>query len=246
MNHLLFGFALCASLAIYPGGLTTLVAALAGGSAALLPRRRSRPALTGMLPSPLASFLGLALATMVVAPMPWPDNPVAPVGISWAAGTNLGGIAVSLSGLWGLQLLASGQPQRGRSLALTGSCSLGMVLLALALHSDSWSGLLGAGGLGAELGRVLLAALWLCCLPLVLGGPPGGLSIRAFGWAAGAGMCLLLGLPQLQSAPFPLVLVAWWSLLAALGLAWVVGSVFGPGQLRRLGISLPAATLNAP
>ena len=31
MNHLLLGFALCAALAIYPGGLAALVAALAGG-----------------------------------------------------------------------------------------------------------------------------------------------------------------------------------------------------------------------
>lgn len=246
MNHLLFGFALCAALAIYPGGVAVIVAAMAGGSARLLRGQANRSSLRGLLPSPVGALLGLVLAALVVAPLPWPDNPVAPVGISWASGSDLGGIALSLSGLWGFQLLGSTDAQRGRTLTLAGVWSLGLVLLALALHSATWSGVLSAGGLGAEVGRVLLAVAWLCGLPLLLGGAPDGLSIRGFGWAAGAGMCLLLALPQLQSAPFPLAVAGWWGLLAFLGLACWAGATWGPRPLRRLGISVAAATLNVP
>ncbi|HVB13426.1 MAG TPA: hypothetical protein VNH38_01545 [Candidatus Dormibacteraeota bacterium] len=243
MNHLLFGFALCASLAIYPGGLAVLVGSLVGGAAQLGARRGG---LRGWLAEAVirswSSMLGLALAGLVLAPMPWPDNPVAPVGISWAAGSNLGGIALSLSGLWALQLLGSSQPRRGWVLLLLGSWSVGLVLFALAVHSGSWSGILTAGGLGAEVARVGLAVLGLGSLPWVLWGAPGGSSLRGAAWAAVAGVALFLALPQLQSAPFPAVLIAWWALLAALGLAWAVVATWGP----RLGFSVSAATLNAP
>ena len=247
MNHLLFGFALCAALAIYPGGLAALVASLAGGAGQLLLRGPGRPRwVAEAVSSPWSSLLGLALAGLVLAPMPWPDNPVAPVGISWASGSNLGGIALSLSALWALQLLGSAQSRRGWVLTLLGAWSLGLVLLALAVHSGSWAGVLTAGGLGAELGRVLLAALGLCSLPWVMMGPPGGASLRGSGWAAGAGVALLLALPQLQAVPFPVVLVAWWALLVALGLVWAGGAAWGAGPARRLGLSVAAATLNTP
>jgi hypothetical protein len=196
-----------------------------------------------VVPNPSTSLLALALAGLALAPMPWPDNSVAPVGVSWASGSDLGGIALSLACLWALQLL--GSPRRGLALVVAGAWSWGLVLLSLAVHSASWSGVLTAGGVGAEVGRVLLATVLLGSLPWVLG-PPGGASFRGCGWAAGVGMALLLGLPQLQTDPFPLALGVWWALLAALGLAWVAGTTWGPGQLRRLGISVSAATLKAP
>ncbi|MGC1184254.1 MAG: hypothetical protein WBA31_03760 [Candidatus Dormiibacterota bacterium] len=247
MNHLLFGFAVCAALAIYPGGLAAMVAALAGGLAPLaLDRRKgwadwaARPAnSTGLL-------LGLALAGLVVAPMPWPDNPVSPIGISWAAGSSLGGIALSLSGLWALQLLGSKGLWRPLVVVLLGIWSMGLLTMALVVHTGNWAGVLDAGGLGAELGRVGLAVLGIACLPLALGGAPGGLSLRSAAWAAGAGMALLLALPQLQAVPFPVAFGAWWVLMVALGLAWSAGARWGLGIIRNLGLSLPAATLNVP
>jgi hypothetical protein len=247
VNHLLFGFALCAALAVYPGGLAVVVAALAGGGATLLRRGAGGwTACLGAMPSPFRLILGLMLAGLVLAPMPWPDNPVAPVTVSWASGSDLGGIGLTLAGLWALQLLGAGRSRDGRALAAAGAWSLALVALALAVHSATWSSLLSAGGLGAELGRLLLAVLALATLPLVLGGPPGGVSLRSCGWAAGAGMALLLALPQLRTAPFGLALVAWWVLLALLGLAWWAGSAGGPRVVRRLGMGAPAATLNVP
>jgi hypothetical protein len=247
VNHLLFGFALCAAFVVYPGGLAALVAALAGGGAALLRRGGGRwRAVLGAAPSPSRTILGLALVGLVLAPMPWPDNPVAPVAVSWASGRDFGGIGLSLAGLCGLQLLGAERPRDGSSLAVAGAWSLGLVVLALAVHAITWSSLLSAGGLGAELGRVLLAVLGLVIIPLALGGPPGGVSLRSCSWAAGAGMVLLLALPQLQTAPFPLALAAWWVLLVVLGLAWSAGSAWGPGGLRRLGLIAPAATLDIP
>jgi hypothetical protein len=246
VNHLLFAFALCAALAIYPGGLASLVASLMGSSGALLRGRLGGPRLGALtVPKPWTTLLALALVGVALAPMPWPDNPVAPVEVSWASGTDLGGIVLSLGCLWALQLLGAPPGRRGAAFALAGAWSWGLLLLSLAVHSATWSGVLTAGGLGAEVGRVLLAVSWLGSLPWVLG-PPGGVSFRGCGWAAGVGMSLLLGLPQLQSAPFPLALSAWWLVLAAIGLVWVVGATWGPGLRGRLGLSASAATLNAP
>ncbi|HVC22313.1 MAG TPA: hypothetical protein VNH82_02630 [Candidatus Dormibacteraeota bacterium] len=247
MNHLLFGFALCAALAIYPGGLAVLVAALAGGLAPFALGRREGWAGWAARPgNSTRLLLGLALAGLVVAPMPWPDNPVSPIGISWAAGSSLGGIALSLSALWALQLLGSKGPWPALVLVLLGIWSMGLLLLALAVHTVSWSGVLDAAGLGAELGRLGLAVLGIACLPLALGGGPGGLSLRSAAWAAGVGMALLLALPQLQTVPFPVAFGAWWVLMAILGLVWSAGARWGQRFIRNLGLVLPAATLNAP
>jgi hypothetical protein len=247
VNHLLFGFALCAALAIYPGGLAALVAALAGGAAQLITRkRRILSAWAVGLSDPTPLLLGVVLTGLVVAPMPWPDNPVAPIGISWAAGSSLGGIALSLGSLWGLQLLAAREPWRPWILWSLGIWSVGLVILALAVHEMNWSGILEARGLGAELGRVGLAAVGLASLPWALRGRPGGASVRSAAWAATAGMALLLALPQLQFAPLPVTLAAWWALVAALGVAWVVGSRWGPRTFRNFGVAVPAATLDSP
>lgn len=247
MNHLLFGFALCAALVIYPGGLAALVASVAGGVAQRWFRPPARPGWLGAaIERPWSSVLGLALAGIVLAPMPWPDNPVAPIGISWASGSDLGGIALSLGGLWALELLGSSQSRRGWVLTILGTWTLGLVLLALAVQSDSWSGILTAGGLGAELGRLVLAGLALSALPWVLRGAPGGTSVKGAAWAAGAGIALLLALPQLQAVPFPVALAAWWVLLLVLGLGWAVVTNWGPRVAGRLGFAFSAATLNVP
>jgi hypothetical protein len=246
VNHLLFAFAVCAALAIYPGGLAGLVAAVLGSSGSLLPGRVGtfgRGALP--MPRPWEMLLALVLLGLALAPMPWPDNPVTPVGISWASGTDLGRIALSVGCLWALQLLGAPRSRRGLAFALAGVWSWGLLLLSLAVHSATWSGVLGAGGVGAEVGRVVLAVAWLASLPWALG-PPGGMSFRGFGWAAGVGMGLLLALPQLQSAPFPLALGLWWGVMAGVGLAWVAGARLGPRLRVHLGFAAPAATLNAP
>jgi len=245
VNHLLFAFALCAALAIYPGGLAGLTAAVLGSSGALLRGRAAVLGRAALIPRPWAMLLALALAGLALAPLPWPDNPVAPVGISWASGTDLGGIALSVGCLWALQLLGAPRSRRGLAFAVAGAWSWGLLLLSLAVHSATWSGVLGAGGVGAEAGRLVLAVTWLGSLPWVLG-PPGGLSFRGLGWAAGVGMGLLLGLPQLQSAPFPLVLGLWWGVMAGVGLVWAAGASSGPRLWGHLGLAPPAATLNAP
>jgi hypothetical protein len=246
VNHLLFGFAICAALAIYPGGLAGLVAAQMGNSGALLRGRVAAFDLRGLpIPRPWAMLLGLTLLGLALGPMPWPDDPVAPVGISWASGADLGGIALSLGCLWALQLLGAPRSRRGAAFALAGVWSWGLLLLSLGVRSATWSGVLGAGGLGAEVVRVLLAVAWVGSLPWVLG-PPGGLSFRGCGWAAGVGMGLLLALPQLQTAPFPLALGLWWAVLAAMGLVWATGAKWGPRIWGRLGFAASAATLNAP
>ncbi|MGA7173574.1 MAG: hypothetical protein WCB86_09965 [Candidatus Dormiibacterota bacterium] len=247
MNHLLFGFALCAALAIYPGGLAVLVASLVGGGAQLWFPPNSRPGwLTGAVERPWSSLLGLAVAGTVLAPVPWPDNPVAPVGISWASGSTVGGIALTLGGLWALLLLGSNQPHRGSVLAILAGWSLGLVILATAVHSGSWSGVLSAGGAGAEAGRVGLAGVAICVLPWVLRGAPGGTSVRGAAWAATAGLALFLALPQLQAVPFPVALAAWWSLLGAISLGWAAGANWGVRIAGRLGLAASAATLNVP
>ncbi len=246
MNHLLFGFAVCAALAIYPGGLAALAASLAGGAAQLfLTTRQNRSPITS-LGRPWSSLMGIALAGFVLAPLPWPDNPVAPVEISWASGTEMGGVALSLAGIWGLVLLGSSQHRRGWAICSLGAWSLGIVLLSTAVGANSWEGILNAGGLGAELGRVGLAGLGLLTLPWALAGAPGGTSTRGLAWAAGTGAYLFLALPQLQSVLFPVALLAWAGLMAALGAAWAVGSRWGPILVRRVGRPASAATLNAP
>jgi hypothetical protein len=246
VNHLLFAFAVCAALAIYPGGLAGLVAALLGGSGALLREKARALDLLGLpMPRPWAMLLGLTLLGLALAPMPWPDDPVAPVGISWASGADLGGLAVSLGSLWALQLLGALRSRRGLAFAVAGAWSWGLILLSLAAHSETWSGVLGAGGVGAEVARVLLALAWLGSLPWVLG-PPGGLSFRGYGWAAGVGVGLLLALPQLQTAPFPLALGLWWGVLVAVGLAWAAGARWAPRLWAHLSPAPSAATLNTP
>jgi hypothetical protein len=247
MNHLLLGFALCATLAIYPGGLAALVAALAGGVIQFWPGNGEGWGRQAWLPGSLGGFfLGLALAGLALAPMPWPDSPVAPIAISWAAGSSVGGITLTLVGLWLLQLLGSKQPEQGWHLGLVATWSMGLVSLALAVHSGSWSGVLNAGGLGAELGRVCLATLGLVLLPLVLRRAPGGVSLSSAAWAAGTGVALLLALPQIQATPFPVAIAAWWGLMAAIGLGWAASARWGPSIIRNLGLALPAATLNVP
>lgn len=246
MNHLLFAFAVCAALAIYPGGLAGLVAALLGSSGLLLRERAAAFSWRGLaMPRPWEMLLGLTLLGLALAPMPWPDDPVAPVGISWASGADLGGIALSLGCLWALQLLGAPRSRRGVAFVLAGAWSWGLLLLSLAVHSSTWSGVLGAGGVGAEVVRVLLAAAWVGSLPWVLG-PPGGLSFRGCGWAAGVGMGLLLVLPQLRTAPFPLALGLWWAGLAVMGLVWTAGARWGPRLWGRPGSAASAATLNTP
>ncbi|MGA8427208.1 MAG: hypothetical protein WB801_06435, partial [Candidatus Dormiibacterota bacterium] len=141
MNHLLFAFAVCAALAIYPGGLASLVAALLGGSGLLLRGRAAAFSWRGLaMPRPWAMLLGLTLLGLALAPMPWPDDPVAPVGISWASGADLGGIALSLGCLWVLQLLGAPRSRRGVAFVVAGAWSWGLLLLSLAVHSATWSG----------------------------------------------------------------------------------------------------------
>ena len=247
MNHLLFGFALCAALVIYPGGLAIVAASFAASAGRLLIRSPSPPDwIAAAVERPWSSLLGLALAGLVLAPIPWPDNPVAPVGISWASGSNLGGISLSLGGLWALQLLGSGQPRRGWVLIYLGAWSLGLVLLASAVHSGNWSGVLTAGGPGAEVGRVGLALVGAGALPWVLGAPPGGLSATGAAWAASSGMVLILALPQLQAVPFPVAIAAWWALLALLGFGWAGASGWRSRIARRRRLNASAATLNTP
>lgn len=221
MNHLVFAFALCAALAVYPGGLAVL-----GAMAA-----QAAPALPALGPGPIwvrglralgsgwgRGLAAVALAGLAVAPLPWPGNPVAPVTVSWAAGRELGGPALTLGALIGLLLLASPEPARARATASACAWSLGLVLLALAVGSAGWSGLLSAPGLGAELVRVFLGVGW----PAALGWNllPGALPAdpaRAAAWAAGSGVGLLLALPQLLGTPFWVALLAWWALALLLG-----------------------------
>ncbi|HVC39056.1 MAG TPA: hypothetical protein VNH20_03640 [Candidatus Dormibacteraeota bacterium] len=247
MNHLLLGFALCAALLIYPGGLAVLAAALAAGAGRVLDRRRGRPSWrAALLLTPAGSLVGLLLAGMVLAPMPWPDNPVAPVTVSWASGTDFGGLALSLGGLWALLLLGSGPTRRGWVLGLFGAWSLGIILFGLSVGSASWSGLLSAGGLGAEVGRVGLCAWVLGSLALTLRGNPEGEFLGAIVRAAGGGLVLLLAFPQLQRGPFPVVLGLWWALVFALDLVRLALASWWPGEPRPGAAPAAAATLNVP
>jgi hypothetical protein len=248
VNHLLVGFAICAALSIYPGGLTVLVAALAGSAGPVLVRpgaRWRREEFWNRLSrNSAATLLGVALAGLVLAPMPWPGNPVAPLGVSWASGSDLGGLALTLSGLWALHLVGSARAHEGRVLALLGAWSLGLILLAMAVHAATWSGVLTAGGLGAEVGRVLLAVAWLGLMPWALADAPGGAAVRDCAAVAGTGVALFLMLPQIQATPTLVVLPAWWALLLALGLACAAARRWGIGTLRRTGLPFPDARLD--
>ncbi|HEY6537618.1 MAG TPA: hypothetical protein VI138_01090 [Candidatus Dormibacteraeota bacterium] len=247
MNHLLFGFALCAALAIYPGGLAALVAALVATLPRMaLPREVKQGPVQLLSLRPGELLLGLGLAGLVLAPMPWPDNPLAPIGISWAEGSSVGGIALSLGGLWTLLLLGRTRVRRGRALALLGGWSLGLVMLGLAVHSGTWAGALTARGPGAELGRVALAVVGVVALALLLPLPPRAAGLANVAWAAGLGLNLLLALPRLLTVAFPLAILAWWGLVLVAALVGSAGARWG-GKLRRVpGDPVPAATLNVP
>lgn len=242
MNHLLFGFALCAAVAIYPGGLSVLVAQLATAAG----RFRLGAALRAMATQPLATLVALGLAGLVVAPLPLADNPVAPVGISWAAGSSLGNLGLSLAGLWALCLLAPGRPRRARQLWLLAGWSLGLLLLSLGVRSGDWSGLLSAGGAGAESARLVLGVAAVCLLWCWFGPAPGQDRFAAAGWAVGGVAGLILVLPQLQTLPFLVDLAGWWTLQAGLGLLGLAAARLLPPVRRRLGRSVSAATLNTP
>ncbi len=219
MNHLLFAFALCAALGVYPGGLALALAGVAWGAGRTVTGAGRGWTVAGG-PGPI--LLAVGLGGLVLAPLPWPGDPVAPVSISWAAGQDLGGIGVSLAGLLALLLLASGE--RGRVLAWGGGWTLGALLVALSLGTSTWGPVLSSGGLGAEVARVLLG---LGLLGAMAGcrGRPGRLSpYTPAAWAAGAGLALLLCLPQLLGLPFGVAVGAWWGLSGLLGLAQAVGA----------------------
>ncbi|MGH7640182.1 MAG: hypothetical protein ACREN7_03605 [Candidatus Dormibacteria bacterium] len=240
MNHLLLGFALCGALVIYPGGLAVLAALVA----AAVGRRRPLGQLASWASEPARSLQGVAAATVALVPLPFPGNPVAPVGISWAGGSELGNLGLSLAGLFALAWLAAPVRHRGLGLTLLAAWSLGLGILALSLGTGSWEGVLGAGGPGAEAGRVLLGSLALGLPLLWFGGAGGEETVRSCGWVAAAAMGLLLLLPQLRQLLFPGVLLSWWVLglvLAAVGgsggsVVWRRRSPDGSGTAAKLNV----------
>lgn len=155
-------------------------------------------------------------------------------------------MGLTLAGLWGLLLLEEegGQLIRPRT-GLAAAWSLGVLLLALTLSTGSWSALLGAPGLGAEIPRVLLGAALLLLLPWLAGRPGSGHRTRSLTWAVGTGAASLLVLPQLRLSPFYLALAVWW-LLQLLAPLWSGALQGALARLWRRGTPTAAATLNGP
>lgn len=225
MSHLLIGLAICAALFIYPGGaclvcawLLVLVGVRAGGREAGV---LARPWPTHSAPEWLAAGL---LSALVVVPLAWGADPIAQISVGGLSGLGLGGIPLSLAGLWALGWLGRNRWQSTGAISLALAWSLGLIVLAMITKSPGWAGILGPAGLGQELLRGGLGLVALIALPWFGGPDPARNLFTAAAWAAWLAVDLSLLVPALESLQFPAVLGSWWAFSLAASLLAVVAT----------------------
>lgn len=205
MNHVLLAFALLAAGCLYPAGLSLAAAgaAAAGGGWVAAHPHRSAP-----LPTPAGAGTAFGAAALLVLPLPLSGNPLFQLQSLGVATTQIGGVALSLLGLF---LLRPTRGRGGRQVVSVGAGVVFAILLiafAIALRSPGWLSLVEAGGGGAEAGRIALglAGLVLIAVWVDPGNPAVGERLR---FAALAAVSLILLVPVLARGPVWLTLVVW-------------------------------------
>ena len=222
MSHLLLLLSLMAGFAIYPGGVSLLVASATAIFAFHL--GRGRP----MASAPFPSLAVLAGAELVALSLPWPGSPLLQLGSLGLAAAPLASLPMTVLGvLWG----RSGDSPRvhsGLEVLYPVLVSLLLLGLALVLGSPGWPEVLSAQGTGAEIGRVAVAVAILGSLPL-WGGSPGS-PPGALRWVSVTGACAFLIIPAVAGWPVVVGLVVWeLSALVVGGAAGVAGRAAGTG-----------------
>ncbi len=219
MSHLLAAFALCAAVAVYPGGAALLFGVVcAEWGAGRPPWVCWRP--PSRLGSPGEWLVALALGSVVLLPVTLTANPAS--SVSFGAGTSapVGGVVMSVAGVWGLLVLTRHRQYLSVGAVLVALWTLGILLFALAMTSPDWASILGARGWGAEVGRLLLSLL-AAGAGLTLRDDPRlrfpGSPLLPAARASLAALVLILAFPQLRSAPVGLLLLGWWAACTLVG-----------------------------
>lgn len=232
MSHLVIGLAICAALFIYPGGACVVCAWLLVLVGVRWGRRTAVPL---ALPWPAHSateWLAAGfLSALVVVPLSWPADPIAQISVGGLSGLGLGGIPLSLAGLWALGWLGRNRWQSTGAISLVLAWSLGLIVLAMITKSPGWAGILGPVALGQELLRAGLGLVALIALPWFGGPDPERNLFTAAAWAAWLAVDLSLLVPALQSLQFPAILGSWWALSLAASLS-AVAATRGVQRLR--------------
>lgn len=234
MSHVRVALALCAALMVYPGGVSAAVGI--GLLQIGWPGPGGLDGLRGRIRAAALNHTWLGaelLCGLVMLPLPWGGSPSFHLDAGGSTGIGIGGVAVSLLALWVLESWARAPRRFPGATLLALSWSLGLVGLAAALRAPTWAGVMGAGGLGAELVRLGLGFTSLVSVPWVAGGHPRRGIATTAACAARLAISLSLLLPQLQTLPAWLVVAIWWGSCGLLGLA---GAESGRELLRRLGI----------
>ena len=223
MSHILIALALCAALVIYPGGASALVALWLVSRPSRSPSRVSGLRQRIQVAHPNGAWLGAGLLCgLVVLPLPWGGSPVAQINVGGLAGPGLGGLALSLLGLWVLESFGRASSRLQGSTLISLGWALGLVVFAVALRAPGWTGVMSGGGLGAELARLGLGLVSIVAIPWAGGSDPRHL-LTAAAWAARLALSLSLVLPQLASLPAPVALGIWWSACVLLAAGWAGG-----------------------
>ena len=227
MSHLLIGLAVCAAVLIYPGGVCLVGAwLLLLGGARLVHRGPGITAAPWPNHRPTDWLLAGFLSALVVVPLSWPADPIRQISASGLSGLGLGGIALTVAGLWSLGWIGQARLRSTRAVPGLLAWSLGLIILATIMRAPSWGELLGSADLAQQLLRGGLGLVALLAMPWFAGPFPDQDLFTAAAWAAWLAVALSLIIPVLQALPFPLVLGAWWAgsmaagLISALGASW--------------------------
>jgi hypothetical protein len=220
LNHILIGLALCAGVLLYPGGLTLLGASCLLAVGATL----GRPPVSRWRVPGGSRWVPLGLASLAVIPLPWPGSPLLELSVGGLSQAGVGGLALSVLGLFGLEMLiAADQPDRPLRVLASAASLLAILILAEALGAADWGSLLAAPGPGAEAGRLGIAAICLLVGPWAAGRELGVEAKVTCAWAVRASIFGFLALPQVAGLPVWPVLGGW--LGACLMLGGLVGLV---------------------
>ncbi len=242
MSHILIGLAVCASLLIYPGGLTLLCGAwlLSKGSsmAAAGWRRRTQVDKT---------IVPLALASLAVVPLPWPGNPALALTAGGLSQVGVGGLGLTALGLLGMELwLANGKRTSSPHTLLPVLTVLAILVLAEVVAAPDWASLLAATGTGAEAGRVGVGVACLLAFPWASGDPAGSRLAVACAAATRFAVAAFLIFPQVARTPVWLGLGVWLAACLAFGALWGVARRFELGRPAKPGLPGSADRLRLP
>lgn len=227
MSHLLIGLAICAALLIYPGGVCLVGAwLLVLGGTRLVHRRPKITAVPWPDRRPPDWLLAGFLSALVVVPLSWPANPIGQISAAGLSGLGMGGIALTLAGLWSLGWIGPDRLRSTRAVPGLLAWSVGLIILATIMRAPGWGELLGSADLAQKLLRGGLGVVALLALPWFAGPFPERDLFTAAAWAAWLAVAFSLLFPALQSLQFPVVLGSWWAgslaagLISALGASW--------------------------